>query len=152
MKMDASEDSRYTDTIAFLRSGKHISSLDRSSGAYNYRKVMDQLCIEMYRDEVLDGCHFVVPTHKRNAILALLHAGHSGVAKTYRTAMQLYYWPNIKKDIVISISSCQPCQEQTASNPKLSMGQVNLPAPLSNPCYTRAATCFPLSGNNCCPS
>ena len=49
-KMDASEDARYADTISFLRSDKHTSSLDRSSGAYNYKKVIDQLCIEMATD------------------------------------------------------------------------------------------------------
>ena len=59
---------------------------------------MDQLCIETYRDQdvlVLDGCRVVVPTHKQDAILLLLHAGHSGIAKTYRTATQLYFWPNM---------------------------------------------------------
>ena len=77
MKMDASEDARYTETIAFIKSGKHISSIDRSSG----------LCIETYREEevlVLDSCKLVVPTHKSKAILRLLHAGHSGVKKNVK--------------------------------------------------------------------
>ena len=30
------------------------------------------------------------------------------VAKTYRTATQLYYWPNMKQDIKISVSACRP--------------------------------------------
>ena len=60
---------------------------------------MDQICIETYRKQdvlVLDGCRLVVPTLRRDAILCLLHAGHGGIAKTYRTATQLYFWPNMK--------------------------------------------------------
>ena len=71
----------------------------------------------MYHEEevlVLDGCRLVVPTHKRNAILVeLLHTGHSGIAKTYKTATQLYYWQNIKKGIEASVASCTLCQEQS---------------------------------------
>ena len=39
----------------------------------------------MYRGEellVLDCCRLVVLTQKREAILELLHTGHSGIAKT----------------------------------------------------------------------
>ena len=35
---------------------------------------------------LLDVCRLVVPQHKRSAVLAILHASHSGVAKRYRTA------------------------------------------------------------------
>ena len=73
--------------------GQARHNTDKDSGAYNYRKVIDQLCIETYQGEevfVLDGCRLVMPTHKRDAILALLHAGHSGIVETYRTATQLY--------------------------------------------------------------
>ena len=47
---------------------------------------------------VLDGSQLIVPAHKWRVILDLLHAGHSCVAKTYRTATQLYYWPNMERD------------------------------------------------------
>ena len=89
---------------------------------------MDQLCIETYREEdvlVLDGCRLEVPTHKRDAILRLLHAGHGGIAKTYRIAVQLYYWPNMKADIEQSVANCSPCQEQRQSNPKPTMNESN---------------------------
>ena len=67
--------------------------MQKSSKAYAYRRLIDLLCVETYQEQdvlVYDGCRLVVPTHKRPAILDLLHAGHSGIAKTYRTAIQLY--------------------------------------------------------------
>ena len=63
----------------------------------------------MYNGEdvlVYDGCRLVVPKPKREAILALLHRGHSKIAKTYKTAIQLYYWPNMKADIEHSVANC----------------------------------------------
>ena len=100
--MDPTLDEEYMEAMHLVRSGKNATHIDKNSKAYAYRRVMDQLCIETYRDQdvlVLDGCRLVVPTHKRNAILLLLHAEHSGIAKTYRTATQLYFWPNMKADI-----------------------------------------------------
>ena len=81
---------------------------------------MDQLCIETYQDQdvlVLDGCRLVVPTHKWDAILILLHAGHSGIAKTYRTATQLYFWPNMKADIEQSVANCSPARLSVKATP-----------------------------------
>ena len=118
------------ETMNFIKSGKHINTLEKDSGAHDYKKIIGQLCIKMYPGEevlVLDGCRLIVPAHKRKAILALLHAGHSCIAKTYKKAIQLYYWPNMKKDIKESISSCTPCQEQHPSNARQTMGAVNLP-------------------------
>ena len=139
-RMDMTADVRYMDTMQFLKSGKHATTIDKDCGAYDYRKVIDQLCIETYQGEevlVLDGCRLVVPTHKCDTIHALLHAGHSGIAKTYRTATQLYYCPNMIKNIERSVAACTPCQEQRQSSPRQSMGEVNLP------CYTQHAACSP---------
>ena len=119
-KMDPTLDEEYMEAMHLVRSGKNATHIDKTSKAYAYRRVMDQLCIETYWDQdvlVLDGCRLVVPTHRRNAILLLLHAGHSGIAKTYRTATQLYFWPNMKGDIEQSVANCSPYQAQHQSNP-----------------------------------
>ena len=90
----------YVEVLQLVREGKNATHVLRSSKAYTYRRILDLLCIETYqRQDVLvyDGCRLVVPRHKRPAILTLLHAGHSGIAKTYRTATQLYYWPSMKR-------------------------------------------------------
>ena len=41
-RMDTSADSRYIETMQFLRSGKNATTIDKASGAYDYRKVIDQ--------------------------------------------------------------------------------------------------------------
>ena len=106
---------------------------------------MDQLCVETYRDQdvlVYDGCRLVVPSHRRGAILSLLHAGHSGIVKTYKTATQLYYWPSMKTDIEQSVANCSPCQAQRQSNPRPKMDTVNLPGNAKQPMYVCMYVCM----------
>ena len=96
-------DDKYVETMQLVKSGKNATHIRKESKAYAYRHVMDQLCVETYREQdvlVYDGCRLVITAHRRGAILSLLHAGHSGIAKTYKTAIQLYYWPSMKTDIV----------------------------------------------------
>ena len=79
-KMYPTLDDAYMETMRLVRSGKNATHIDKASNAYAYRRVIDQLCIETYRNQevlVLDGCRLVVPAHRRDAILLLLHAGHS---------------------------------------------------------------------------
>ena len=86
--MDPTMDEEYVETMQLVREGKN--AIHKSSKAYAYRRIIDLLCIETYQEQdvlVYDGCRLVVPTHKRSAILSLLHAGHSRIAKTYRTAI-----------------------------------------------------------------
>ena len=95
---------------------------------------------------MLDGCRLVVPEHRRDAILRLLHAGHSGIAKTYRTATQIYYWPNMKKDIEQSVANCSPCQAQRQSNPRPKMNEVSLPGDAKQPMLHTACDLFSAVG------
>lgn len=52
---------------------------------------------------VLDGTRIVVPHAARKDIVRSLHAAHSGMTKTLKTASQLYYWPAMKSDIQSSL-------------------------------------------------
>ena len=99
---------------------------------------MDQLCIETYRNQdvlVLDGCRLVLQTHRREAILLLLHAGHSGIAKTY-------FWPNMKADMEQSVANCSPCQAQRQSNPEPGMDEIKLPGEAKQPMLHTACDLF----------
>ena len=81
--MDPSMDEEYVEVLQLIREGKNATHVLKSSKAYTYQRILDLLCIETYRGEdvlVYDGCRLVVPKHKREAILTLLHAGHSGIA------------------------------------------------------------------------
>ena len=84
-RMDPTLDEEYSETMKLIKSGKNATHITRSSKAYAYRRVIDQLCVKTYQEQdvlVYDGCRLVVPAHKREAILSLLYAGHSGIAKT----------------------------------------------------------------------
>ena len=95
---------------------------------------------------VYDGCRLVVSKHKRSAILSLLHPGHSGIAKTYRTAIQLYYWPSMKTDIEQSVANCSSCQAQRQSNPRPKLDKVNLPGDAKQPMLHTACDLFSATG------
>ena len=57
-----------------------------------------------------DRAKIVIPKPARSKIIAELHRAHSGINKTYTTARQLYYWPNMKNDKEQSIAPCSLCQ------------------------------------------
>ena len=142
-------DEEYSETMQLVREGKNATHIHKSSKAYAYRRIIDLLCIETYQEQdvlVYDGCRLVVPTHKRSAILSLLHAGHSGIAKTYRTAIQLYYWPSMKTDIEQSVANCSSCQTQRQSNPRPKLDTVNLPGDAKQPMLHTACDLFSATG------
>ena len=85
--------------MQLVKSGKNATHITKHSKAYAYRRVMDQLCVKTYQEQdVLE------------AILSLLHAGHSGIAKTYKTATELYYWHSMKADIEKSVAIALPAK------------------------------------------
>ena len=43
-------------------------------------------------------------------ILEQLHEPHTGLTKTLKTAKQIYFWPNMKTDIMNVIEACSKCQ------------------------------------------
>ena len=59
---------------------------------------------------VLDATRIFVPPQERANILKTLHISHCGYGKTYALAKQLYYWPNLKRDIMGVVDRCQACQ------------------------------------------
>ena len=149
--MDPSTDEEYVELLRLIREGKNASHISKESKAYGFRRIMDLLCIETYNGEdvlVYDGCRLVVPKQKREAILALLHAGHSGIAKTYKTAIQLYYWPNMKSDIEHSVANCSACQASRHSNPRPNWTRFNYQAKQNSRCCTRHAISSPQLANN----
>ena len=55
----------------------------------------------------------VVPTHKRDEILAEAHQlGHFGVKKTYALLRTLYWWPKLYRDVHAWVKGCQICQHR----------------------------------------
>ena len=56
----------------------------------------------------------VIPEQYRSEVLHLAHealmAGHLGIDKTYRKALQNFYWPGLKRDVKLFCRSCHACQ------------------------------------------
>lgn len=62
----------------------------------------------------------VVPTKNRSEIFYMFHddptAGHFGVSKTLFRIMELYYWPNIRKEVYKYVRKCPICAANKSSN------------------------------------
>ena len=71
---------------------------------------------------ILDKRRIGVSKGSRKSIIQELHRAHSGMTKTYKTARQLYFWPNMKEELRKAVDGCQYCQEDRPAQmrPKLS--------------------------------
>ncbi|KAF4529666.1 hypothetical protein B566_EDAN017966 [Ephemera danica] len=62
----------------------------------------------------------VVPRAVRRLVLAAYHdealAAHLGVFKTYRRIRNLYTWPNLRRDVIEYVRSCELCQTGKSLN------------------------------------
>jgi Integrase zinc binding domain len=56
----------------------------------------------------------MVPQHLIKQILSEAHghllSGHFGISKTKHHILQSYYWPNMDKDIIEHLKTCDKCQ------------------------------------------
>lgn len=59
---------------------------------------------------ILWGPRVVVPTRGREQILQELHNSHPGMAKMKARARMFVWWPNIDKDIELTVKACNICQ------------------------------------------
>ena len=66
-----------------------------------------------------DENKLVVPVGARETVLEKLHANHAGMMKSKELARQIYFWPNMGKDIESMVARCKTCQELGASKAQL---------------------------------
>ena len=59
----------------------------------------------------------VVPRAVQRDVLRSLHIQHTGQLKTYKNAKQLYFWPQMSRDIKEMVSNCPECVAYLPSNP-----------------------------------
>ena len=60
---------------------------------------------------MLDSTRIIVPPNAVEKIMKELHRAHSDVDKMYKTAVQLYFWPGMKKIIKQAVDSRTACRE-----------------------------------------
>lgn len=81
-----------------------------------YFKIKDDIFVS---DDILFlNNKLIVPPQQRRKILHLLHEGHFGVEKTRLAARNLFYWPNMSKEIEDFVLQCEICEKFRRKNQK----------------------------------
>ena len=74
----------------------------------------DILWRRINKNEGLPRTVLVVPTSLRDSLVREAHgamlSGHEGISKTKERLLHSYYWPNMDRDIMLHLNSCQRCQ------------------------------------------
>jgi hypothetical protein len=78
-----------------------------------FQEVFSELRVE--DGLLLVGDRLVVPRQARRAILAALHASHSGYVKTMELARQTFFWPGMANEIRQFVARCPACVGVLAS-------------------------------------
>ena len=83
-----------------------------------FKTLMHRISLRQIDDVLIvipDSTRIVIPDNSQKAVLKELHKAHSGISKTYTTAVQLYYWPGMKNCIKTFLSSCKICIKHSPS-------------------------------------
>ena len=96
----------------------NLNDLPDTHPAKQFRQQWNALSCETSLGLLTFHGRIVVPREARKTVLESLHVQHTGMVKTWRNARQLYFWPGIKNDINLIVSSCQECVKYLASLPK----------------------------------
>ena len=87
-------------------------------GSSQFKTLMHRLSLRLIDDVImviLDNTRMVILDESQKAVLKELHKAHSGISKTYATAVQQYYWPGMKNCIKTFLSSCKICIKHSLS-------------------------------------
>ena len=117
VKEEISYDKNYQLTIKALYDDADPAKLPDDHQAKEYMPFFHDLSIRQNGEQDLllkDGKKTVVPQLAQQRILKTLHHAHSCSTKTY-AYRQLYYRPNMKKEIEKEINNCRICQAERPS-------------------------------------
>jgi transposase InsO family protein len=129
--LQAAKSDAYQLVVAALRDGLDPLSLAVDHPALPLRPVWHMLSLRDVGDVALivyDGCRIVVPPSARSAVVSELHRSHAGIVKTCVLAKQLYYWPNMGKDIEDRVRGCEACQEDRPSKASAPLAEPVVPS------------------------
>lgn len=79
---------------------------------------------------LVDGSRIAVPDLARRKLLQQLHVAHAGRDKTVRTAAQLYFWPNMRRDIQSEIDKCSECLTYSPSQKAMPLLPISAVTPM----------------------
>lgn len=119
------EDKILKEVLEFQKSGWPETTRNLCSELKQYFKIKDDIFVS---EEILFlNNKLIVPSQQRNKILHLLHEGHFGVEKTRLAARNLFYWPNMSKEIENFILQCETCERFRRKNQKEPLTSYPLP-------------------------
>ncbi|KAJ8000091.1 hypothetical protein DPEC_G00201250 [Dallia pectoralis] len=93
-----------------------------------YFNVRDELAVD--ETLVMRGTdRVIVPTSLRPKVVDLAHEGHQGVVRTKQRLRELYWWPQMDKDVQSKVASCVSCQynDKTVKTAPAPLTPVELP-------------------------
>ena len=125
----ANQDQDYQKVIDVLRNGKALKNLPNDHVALNYKSIWESMSFNDTYGLLTYHDRIIVPIAARPRILSTLHLQHSGVEKTLRNARQLYFWPNMKRDVIALVSSCHECTKLLPSQPSEPLAQTHATRP-----------------------
>ena len=125
----AANDNSYQEVVEALSVTKNCRDLHRDHPGRKFMRVWNQLAYEKNVGLLTVNDRIVVPKGAQKAVLDDLHIAHAGEVKTYFNARQLYFWPNMRRDVVNLVTCCQDCVSHLPSKPKTPIQQTTASRP-----------------------
>ena len=128
-------DRKYTLITDTLQNSAFDIGEDHSHPAFEFRKQWDRMSILLSGETkiaVVDGILILVPIAARASIVDLLHEGHPGLVRMQKCGSELYFWPDMVRDIETRVKNCPECNLLKASKPKHHMSPESALSPMSH--------------------
>ena len=107
----------YQQVIKAVSSKADWKNLPHQHPARLYRNQWDFLAVEKDVGLLTVNGRIVIPRAAQKAVLAGIHHQHTGQVKTYKNACQMYFWPQMKRDVHQMVSNCPDCVAFLPSKP-----------------------------------
>lgn len=107
----AEKDGGYQEVVKAIREDAQVSDPPDVHPAKQLSNVW--ACLSIHEDVLMvyDLSCILVPKAARAGVFQDIHASHSRLAKTTKTAGELYFWHAMNNEIKNIIESCDKCQE-----------------------------------------
>ena len=136
MKCEQTRDDDISEIRSMILNGKESKDVQKhyllvDDLVYYLSNVNDDPCLRLF-----------IPKHLRNFVVTQYHDqnGHMGVQKTFDSIRQMYYWPNLFKEINKYVSECTICQTRSLQKIRPPLQETDIPP------YPMAKLSLDLSG------
>lgn len=138
-----SEDPELSILQSIILTGWPEQAQELPKAVRHFWSMKDHLSLE--NGTVIKGTRIMIPSQMQKEILDILHTSHQGIEKTRLLARTCVYWPNIDKDIMEMVQSCDLCLKYSRSETKESLHPRDVP---SGPWEMVGTDLFELNGQN----